>query len=157
MLRAIVGYHVDWDGDPVAELACGHGQHVRHRPPFQLREWILDEAGREARLGTPLDCPWCDRAELPDRLALVRTTPEWDGTTMPAGLRRAHRIAEGTWGRIVVHEGRLRFVARTDPGIDVVLGPDTAQAIPPGVEHEVEPLGQVRFSIEFLSVPPPTR
>ena len=62
MRRAIVGYHLDAAGDWVAELSCGHGQHVRHRPPFQLREWVLEESGRAVRLGTPLECPWCDPA-----------------------------------------------------------------------------------------------
>lgn len=32
------------------------------------------------------------------------------------------------------------------------LGKGETQAIPPGVEHEIEPLGVVRFSIEFFSV-----
>jgi tellurite resistance-related uncharacterized protein len=71
---------------------------------------------------------------------------------MPAGLRRTHRIATGTWGRIVVHDGRLRFVAATSPAIDVELETGAAQAIPPGVDHEVEPLGTVRFTVEFLAV-----
>ena len=40
--RPIVGYHRDEEGDWVADLGCGHGQHVRHRPPFQPRPWVLD-------------------------------------------------------------------------------------------------------------------
>lgn len=66
MERAITGYHRDEEGDWVAELSCGHGQHVRHRPPFQLRAWVLEADGRRERLGTPLDCPLCDRAEPTD-------------------------------------------------------------------------------------------
>jgi tellurite methyltransferase len=58
--RAIVGYHQDEHGDWVAELACGHRRHVRHDPPFQLRPWVLDEQGREGRLGTEIDCGLCD-------------------------------------------------------------------------------------------------
>jgi tellurite resistance-related uncharacterized protein len=151
--RAISGYHRDNEGDWVADLSCGHGQHIRHRPPFQLREWVLDAGGRAARLGTPLDCALCDRAELPDGLQLVRTSPQWDDRTMPAGLKRSHRIAEGTWGRIVVHEGTLRFVAQTEPELNVIVGPHSTQAIPPEVEHNVEPIDQVCFEIEFLSIP----
>ena len=71
--RSITGYHQDEMGDWVAELACGHDQHVRHRPPFQLRAWVLDPDGRLGRLGTPLDCPLCDRCELPEGLRRVRT------------------------------------------------------------------------------------
>jgi formiminotetrahydrofolate cyclodeaminase len=52
----------------------------------------------------------------------------------------------------VVGDGRLRFSAATGPKIEVVLGPGDVQAIPPDVEHEVLPLGPVRFSVEFLAV-----
>jgi hypothetical protein len=62
--RAIVGYQQDADGDWVAELACGHRRHVRHRPPIFPHEWILDEEGRQERLGTPLDCLLCDQEQL---------------------------------------------------------------------------------------------
>jgi tellurite methyltransferase len=150
--QPITGYHQDEVGEWVAELECGHNQHVRHRPPFQLRAWVLDPEGRAGRLGTPLDCPLCERAAMPDALRNVRITPTWDQDTMPSGLRRAHRIAAGTWGRIVVHDGRLRFAAATTPAIDVELGTGATQAIPPGVEHEVEPLGAVRFNVELFVV-----
>jgi tellurite resistance-related uncharacterized protein len=153
--RAIIGYHQDDEGDWVAELSCGHGQHVRHRPPFQLRAWVTDDAGRKARLGTLLGCPLCDRAEAPDGLRLVRSSPEWDRQSMPAGLGRAHRLGAGTWGRIVVHEGRLRFAMSSEPPLEVELGPGATQAIPPELVHEVRPLGPVRFRVEFLAVATP--
>lgn len=60
MNRGITGFHQDAEGDWIAELECGHGQHVRHRPPWQLRPWVEDEASRRARMGTPLDCRLCD-------------------------------------------------------------------------------------------------
>jgi cytochrome c-type biogenesis protein CcmH/NrfF len=63
MERTITGFHRDSDGDWVAELSCGHGQHVRHRPPFQQRPWVLDDAERDARIGAALDCPLCDEDE----------------------------------------------------------------------------------------------
>jgi hypothetical protein len=30
----------------VAELSCGHTQHLRHQPPWQSRAWVLDPAQR---------------------------------------------------------------------------------------------------------------
>ncbi|HSB39953.1 MAG TPA: DUF3565 domain-containing protein [Gaiellaceae bacterium] len=63
--RAIVGFHVDAEGEWVAELACGHRQHVRHRPPFFPRPWILEAEGRRQRIGTPLDCRLCDQSAPP--------------------------------------------------------------------------------------------
>jgi tellurite resistance-related uncharacterized protein len=104
------------------------------------------------RIGTPLDCPLCDCAELPDGLRRVRSSPEWDEQTIPVGLLRNHRVASGTWGRIVVRDGRLRFTASTAPTLHVILGAGAFQAIPPDVDHRVEPLGSVRFCIDFMAV-----
>jgi Protein of unknown function (DUF3565) len=57
--RRIVGYHRDQEGHWVADLECGHTQHVRHEPPWQNRPWVVTEAGRTGRLGTMLSCRLC--------------------------------------------------------------------------------------------------
>ena len=64
MMRKIVGFHQDQVGDWVADLECGHTQHVRHRPPFELRPWVVTREGRESKLGVKLDCKKCDEGEL---------------------------------------------------------------------------------------------
>ena len=153
--RSAVGFVQDDDGDWVVELDCFHRQHVRHNPPFRSAAWVLDEASRAEHVGTAFDCASCDRAELPDDLEVVRVTDTWDETTLPPGLRRRHRVAAGTWGRIRVEAGSLGFRAATTPPIDVVLGPGASQPIPPGVEHDVEPQGPVRLGVEFLRPPQP--
>jgi hypothetical protein len=58
-ISKIVGYHLDGEGYWVAELSCGHWQHVRHRPPFVERSWVLTEAGRAAYIGHPVEYPQC--------------------------------------------------------------------------------------------------
>lgn len=60
MQQAIVGFHLDEEGHYVADLACGHGQHVRHDPPWQNRPWVLTEQGRRQKLGVMLECKKCD-------------------------------------------------------------------------------------------------
>ncbi len=60
MRRRIVGYHRDDEGHWVAELECGHGQHVRHQPPWMERPWVITPEGRRSRLGMELDCLRCD-------------------------------------------------------------------------------------------------
>jgi hypothetical protein len=60
MQQPITGFRRDSDGDWIADLACGHSQHVRHDPPWQVREWVVEEGSRRARLGTRLECPRCD-------------------------------------------------------------------------------------------------
>lgn len=60
MQQAIVGFHLDEEGHYVADLACGHGQHVRHDPPWQNRPWVLTEQGRKEKLGVMLECKKCE-------------------------------------------------------------------------------------------------
>ena len=60
MKRSITGYHRDDLGNWVAELECGHYQHVHHDPPWMLREWVTTEQGRESMLGFELHCKKCD-------------------------------------------------------------------------------------------------
>lgn len=60
MKQRITSFHRDEEGDWVAELECGHGQHVRHDPPWQERAWVTTEAGRESRLGVLLECRNCE-------------------------------------------------------------------------------------------------
>ena len=57
--RKIVGFHQDEDGDWVADLECGHTQHVRHDPPWQVRPWVITESGRAGFLGKTLECVKC--------------------------------------------------------------------------------------------------
>jgi hypothetical protein len=40
MERRIVGFHQDDERHWVAELECGHNQHVRHHPPWTVRPWV---------------------------------------------------------------------------------------------------------------------
>ncbi len=68
MLQPIIGYHKDEENHWVAELACGHNQHVRHNPPWVERPWVTTEMGRAAMLGERLNCKKCDRGELRDNL-----------------------------------------------------------------------------------------
>lgn len=51
---------MDEVGDWVALLECGHRQHVRHRPPWQERPWVLSAEGRKGRVGSVLECQVCE-------------------------------------------------------------------------------------------------
>ena len=66
MERRIVGFHRDVPQHWVAELECGHHQHVRHDPPWTLRPWVVTEEGRRAALGRLLSCRKCDEGAPPD-------------------------------------------------------------------------------------------
>ncbi|HEY5722584.1 MAG TPA: DUF1971 domain-containing protein [Allosphingosinicella sp.] len=90
---------------------------------------------------------------LPGSVVSYRRTPEFSEATVPAGLKRAHSTKEGVWGLIHVLDGRLRYRIldeRREPA-ELMLMP----GLPPGIVeptilHEVEPVGPVRFQVEFF-------
>ena len=69
MKQKIVGFHQDDEGHWVAELACGHGQHLRHDPPLVSRPWVLTEAGRQRFLGFELERKICDLVDTSGAVA----------------------------------------------------------------------------------------
>jgi hypothetical protein len=66
MDRRIVGFRQDEELHWVAQLDCGHGQHVRHDPPWVSRPWVTSAEGRQAMLGRVLACKRCDDPPAPD-------------------------------------------------------------------------------------------
>lgn len=86
--------------------------------------------------------------KLPDGLVAYRRTPEFNQDTVPAGLRKGHSTKPGTWALIHVLEGELLYRV-LDPASETVLLPGKPGLVRPEQLHEVEPLGAVRFYVEF--------
>lgn len=148
MRRSITGFNLDEYGDWVAFLSCGHKQHVRHRPPFEERPWVISKLGRSKKLGKPLDCIRCDRFEMPDNFKVYRKTGEFNERTVPRSLRRDHSTKPGVWAKIQVIEGELNY--RIDAlGAQFELSPERPGIVIPEIRHHVEPIGGVRFFVEF--------
>lgn len=149
MERPIDGFHEDELGDWVAELRCGHGQHVRHKPPFWSRPWVTTSEGRTSKLGALLDCVLCDRFEMPAGFTAYKRTPDFDQLTVPAGLRKDHSTKPGVWARITVLTGQLRYVVEPPLTSERTLAPGTDGIVVAEVLHHVEPIGDVTFYVEF--------
>jgi hypothetical protein len=92
MTRKIVGFHPDEVGDWVAVMACGHGRHMRHKPPWEDRPWVLAPEGRQRLLGMEVDCSTCD-AEGED--------PRGTHTAMDLGSTAASLSERLSTGRVV--------------------------------------------------------
>ncbi|RAU43714.1 MULTISPECIES: DUF3565 domain-containing protein [unclassified Pseudomonas] len=65
----VTGFRQDQDGHWIAELSCGHTQHLRHQPPWQSRAWVLDSKQRQEKIGQPFHCGWCAQGADDDNLA----------------------------------------------------------------------------------------
>lgn len=89
---------------------------------------------------------------LPSDVRPYRRTDVFSETTVPRGLLKSHTTKEGAWGLIHVLEGRLayRITDPRRPPSEAVLTPEAAPGVvEPTILHEVEPLGAVRFYVEF--------
>ncbi len=154
MERSIVGFHQDEHGDWVADLACGHGQHVRHQPPLVSRPWVITEEGRRTRLGTALNCKRCDEECA---MTIQRWDDAQDGRFSESALRKKMEKAGYAVTRYVyppgtefpnhthsvdkldaVVSGRFRMVMRSR---ELVLERGDILAVPRGTVHSAEVLG----------------
>ena len=149
MFREIVGFRQDELGDWVAELSCLHAQYVRHRPPFQIRPWVLDDDERNSRVGTLLSCSLCDRCQLPEGVVLDSVVGPWNRSTLPKGLLSAHKVPAGTWGVLKVKRGSVQFDIQVAPPMHLQLSEGDSQAIPPEILHNVNPGSDAELEIEF--------
>lgn len=57
--RRIRGFRQDEAGDWIADLECGHSQHVRHNPPWENRPWVMSADTRDDRVGSFMQCLRC--------------------------------------------------------------------------------------------------
>lgn len=87
--------------------------------------------------------------ELPAGVARYGGTSVFSEGSIPANLRRAHRTKVGTWAKIVVLEGRLRYRILEPESEETELSPERPGIVEPGVLHEVEAPGPVRFRVDF--------
>jgi tellurite methyltransferase len=155
MQRAMRGFHQDAEGHWVAELSCGHGQHVRHQPPFTLRPWVLTEQGRAERIGQCLECVACDRRELPRGYAPYRRTPTFTRDTLPRALLERHDTKAGVWALLHVVSGSLTLVElepEREQHQEVAAGQHAV--IRPEVEHRVALRGDVEVYLELWRAEP---
>ena len=87
---------------------------------------------------------------LPDGLGEYQRTAEFSGSSVAGGLLRSHTTKAGVWGRIRVLEGTLRYRILGDAPEELLLTVERPGVVEPEVPHEVEPVGRVRFRVEFL-------
>lgn len=87
--------------------------------------------------------------ELPVDVSSYKSTPEFTAETVPEGLLKAHQTKQGTWAKIVILEGRLRYRILEPETEDIELSPEKYGVVEPEILHEVKPLGHVRFYVEF--------
>lgn len=87
--------------------------------------------------------------DLPLDVTLRKRTREFTALSVPNGLLKSHSTKSATWGMIVVLEGRLKYRILEPEIEEFELDAERPGIIEPTIRHEVEPLGDVRFYIQF--------
>ena len=95
---------------------------------------------------------------MPEKLIAYKRMPLWTKDTMPEAVQRKHNTKVGTWGKITVLKGKLKFVQLTEDGEEVAshvfeAGADNPMA-QPQAWHRVEALtDDVEWFLEFYCEP----
>ena len=95
---------------------------------------------------------------MPKKLIAYKRMPLWTKDTMPEAVQRKHNTKVGTWGKITVLKGKLKFVELTEDGEEVAshvfeAGADNPMA-QPQAWHRVEALtDDVEWFLEFYCEP----
>ena len=87
-------------------------------------------------------------------LICYKQMPVWTADTIPAAFLSRHNTQEGTWGKLRVLEGRLKFYGLDEHDnilSEQELSPDSGiHTIEPQQWHKIEPLGEdLRVQLEF--------
>ena len=89
---------------------------------------------------------------LPADVRTYHRTAEFSETSVPAGLLKSHSTKADTWGLIHVLDGELLLRItdeRRQPTEIRLQSGSKAGVIEPTILHEVQPLGPMRFYVEF--------
>lgn len=95
---------------------------------------------------------------MPEKLIAYKRMPLWTKDTVPEAVQRKHNTKVGTWGKITVLKGKLKFVELTEDGEEVAshifeAGADNPMA-QPQAWHRVEALtDDVEWFLEFYCEP----
>ena len=95
---------------------------------------------------------------MTEELLAYKRMPLWTAETMPEAVKRKHNTKEGTWGKITVLKGRLKFVEMSEEGEELAehifeAGQDNPFA-QPQAWHRVEALtDDLEWYLEFYCRP----
>lgn len=86
--------------------------------------------------------------QIPNNVVSYNATPVFDETTIPVGLLKDHTTKEGVWGKIIITKGKLLYCIY-DTQEEISLDTNHYGVIEPNTLHHIQPLGEVKFQIEF--------
>lgn len=91
---------------------------------------------------------------LPGDVEPYRTIGPYDAASLPSGLRKTHRLAEGVWGLLELESGSIAFIWEGELGGAAELTAPARLVVPPQVPHRVSAEGPFSLTITFHRAEP---
>ncbi len=91
-------------------------------------------------------------------LICYKIMPIWNKDSLPKMFQEQHNTKEGTWGKLTILKGKLKFYELTEDGQEinsVILSPENqADFVPPQLWHKVETVSDdLECQLEFYCKP----
>lgn len=86
---------------------------------------------------------------LPENMVPYKRTPEFNASTVPAGLLTEHNTKKGVWAKICVLEGSMTYRILEPDVEEIPLSAGEFGVVEPEIRHQVVPGSAVRFFVEF--------
>lgn len=87
--------------------------------------------------------------ELPVNVTSYKKTPDFDESSIPKDLLKAHQTKEGVWAKISVSDGKLEYKINEPESEMVILDKNKYGVVEPMILHDIKVVGEVRFDVEF--------
>ena len=88
---------------------------------------------------------------LPPKVESYKKTPVYTQASVDPDLFiEQHRSKKGTWCLIVVLEGQLHYRILEPEVEEIILSPTRPGVVEPTILHEIKPLGDASFYLEFF-------
>lgn len=87
---------------------------------------------------------------LPEGLVPYKLIGPFQQSEIPAGLLREHRLKDGVWGELTLHEGQVQFVWDDGSGDINDMSAPARLLVPPTVPHHLGRLAGAVISIQFF-------
>lgn len=137
MQRTITNIRIEND-QPLVMLDCLH----------EIDLSFID-AGNNANIGGVVDCPLCPKLVMPEGLECYKRTGLFDHDSVPKGFLRKHATKSGVWAKIIVTQGRLRYIVDDLGQQCFELDSQTHGVIAPQMKHHVALEASGKFYVEF--------
>ncbi len=152
MDQNIVRFHQDEEGCWVANLICGHCQHVRHNPPWVNRPWISTEATRELYIGQSLNCLKCNMPNIPSSAKQIKCSEQYDQQSLHQQFVGAQVNNSDFWIKVIIFEGELVYRRLTEIPHGYVVDSEYSAVIEPRMKYILRSKGPVRFKFQYYQV-----